>query len=107
MQIKKQIIDILKKKAKDTPCKFKVSAIGFNTKGEIVIKTSNRPRFSRFGGGIHAETKIFKLAKRKNIKTILICRVGKTGNILPIDPCNRCKTIADKLGIKIISVKEN
>jgi hypothetical protein len=45
-----------------------------------------------------------------NIKTILISRVGHSGILRPISPCKTCQKVADKLGIKIISVegvKEN
>ena len=105
MRITTRIVNLLKKKAAQTPCTFKVSAIGFNTHGEAVIRVYNEYRFDNKGGGLHAEEKIFRVAKRKNIKTILICRVSKSGSLLPIEPCKRCRSKANKLGIKIISVE--
>lgn len=56
------------------------------------------------GGGVHAEMQVM-LKGGPGLKTILICRVGRGGDILPIDPCPTCKRKADELGIKIISVE--
>ena len=39
------------------------------------------------------------------IKTIIICRVGNSGNLLPIDPCSACAELAGKLGITIVSIE--
>lgn len=33
-----------------------------------------------------------------SLKKVLIARVGKTGNWLPIDACERCKRLAEKRG---------
>lgn len=107
MRIRDWMIERMRKKAGKTICRSKVSALGFNHSGKLVIQTNNSPRFCRYGGGIHAEEKIFLKAKRKRIKTILICRVSKTGNLLPIDPCPKCTKLAEKLGIKIISVEKS
>ena len=98
------IKEIAIKKADQSICKFKVSAIGLNSKNEIVAKSVNRPRFGRKGGGIHAEIQIMHSGLRKNIKTIIICRINDNGKLLPIHPCKNCKKIADKLGIKIVSI---
>lgn len=43
-------------------------------------------------------------ARSKGIVKIIICRVDKTGNLLPIEPCSCCQDIADKLGIELVSV---
>jgi cytidine deaminase len=99
-----QLIKKMKSKARQSISKFKISAFGLNSKGEVVIKTTNSPRLNKYGGGCHAEAKIFKVATEKNIKTIIICRIGLKNNLLPIDPCASCKKTADKLGIKIISI---
>lgn len=106
MRITEIIKSRLKKKAQETPCRFKISAFGFNYKGELVAKATNQSRFIRHGGGLHAEAKIMQSAKRKGIKTIIICRIGRQGNLLPIEPCDNCKKLAEKLNIKIISVTE-
>ena len=65
---------------------------------------TNKPRFGRYGGGTHAERLIMAEAKKRGIVKILICRVSKTGNLLPIDPCTTCQNIADKLNITIETV---
>jgi len=57
----------------------------------------------RAGTATHAERRL--LARYgSNVKTIVICRVGKAGKILPIDPCPTCKKIAAKFGARIVSV---
>jgi hypothetical protein len=43
-------------------------------------------------------------ARKYGIVRILICRVGKGGNLRPIDPCSNCKKVADKLDIKIETI---
>ena len=45
-------------------------------------------------------------AKAKGIVKILICRVGRSGELRPIKPCDTCQKIADKLGIEIVSIQE-
>ena len=100
------------KKALKSACRYKISAAGFNKKGECVIVTHNKhkvpgrePLQGRLPGyGIHAEEEIFVCAQRKNIKTIIIMRVNKHGDMLPIDPCDSCQKTAEKLGINIISL---
>ena len=99
-----QFIKMMKSKANQSISKFKISAFGINHKGEIVIKTTNHPFLNKYGGGCHAEEKIFPHVAEKNIKTLILCRVGKKENLLPIDPCSSCKKTAKKLGIKIISI---
>ena len=99
----RRYIPILIKKAQQSICIFKVSAIAFNNKGELLGKSCCTPRFYRRGGGVHAEMKLMK-QYGNNIKTIIICRVGKDGGLLPIDPCPTCARKATELGIKIITV---
>jgi cytidine deaminase len=100
----KELTEIGKQKCLQSICKFRVSAIGLNKDGQIVARAMNIPRFRHKGGGIHAEMQLFKLAKQKGIKTILICRTSKRGKISPINPCPACKKIAEKLNIKIVSL---
>jgi cytidine deaminase len=92
------------KKACQSQCKFKISALGFNRKGELVSSAFNISRALRKGGGFHAEQLVMMEAHKKGIKTILICRVNPNGILLPIEPCMKCRKMAEKLGIKIISV---
>lgn len=92
------------KKARQSACKHKVSALGFNRNGDCVAKATNLQRFNKQGGGIHAEMRIMAQARRKGVKTILICRVGKSG-IKPLHPCPVCARKARSLGLKIITIQ--
>jgi hypothetical protein len=103
MTIAPELIRLAIKKAVKSSCHQKVSAIGINHKGDVVLVTNNSPRFSRLGGGVHAELKI--MSKRPNVKTIIICRTNRYGDIRPIDPCATCKRKADELGIRILTVE--
>lgn len=100
--------DIIKKaisKAKQSKCDFKISAIGFNKKGELIGSSFNVSRIPKKGGGIHAEMKLMA-RYREHLKTILICRTNQSGDLLPIDPCDACARKAQELGIKIISIRK-
>jgi hypothetical protein len=94
-----------KKKAAQSTCRFKISAIGLDKKNDIIGSTFNAPRFNRLGGGLHAEMRLMA-RYGKNLKTILILRVGNNGTVLPIHPCRTCAEKAKSLGIKIIGHKE-
>jgi cytidine deaminase len=102
--ISREIISRAINKAKQSICRFKISAVGLNKNGTCVASAINKYRFPRYGGGQHAEMILMRDAAKKGIKTIIICRVGKTGDILPIDPCPTCQKKAQELGIKIYSV---
>lgn len=93
------------RKAAQSICKFRIAALGLNKDGICVMARTNRPMFARKGGGIHAEEQILAVAKTKGIVRILICRIGRGGDILPIEPCSRCQSIADKLGVEIDSIQ--
>ncbi len=98
-------IDLARKVARKSKTRYKVSAIGFNHKGELLGTAFSSFRFSKYGGGLHAEMALLH-RYGSNVKTIMICRVGNTGEILPIDPCRNCKKILDKMGIKIVIIKK-
>jgi len=105
MKIKKHIIKTAMEKAAQSPCAYRISAIGVSRRGEIIDKTFNLHRFGKKGGGIHAEMALMK-RHPKALKTIIICRIGKDGCLLPIEPCDICKKKANELDIKICTVKE-
>jgi len=100
------IKELARKKAAQSQCRSKVSALGLNKNGDIVCKAFNLSRFSRPGGGIHAEQIVMQQSRKKGVVSIIICRVGKGGNILPIHPCDTCQEKADELGIKILTVQD-
>jgi hypothetical protein len=86
-------------------CNYRISALGLNKKGELINSAFNKHRFMHNGGGIHAEMLLMKKSGPK-LKTIIICRVNKSGNLLSISPCEVCATKAKELGIKIITIME-
>ena len=92
------------KKAEQSQCHYRVSAVGFNKRGEMVGSACNLARFSRQGGGKHAEAVLIS-KYRSSLKTILICRINKSGELLPIEPCDNCSALAAKYGIEIKTVK--
>jgi hypothetical protein len=92
------------KKAQQSICRLRVAALGFNAAGVCVMTRTNRPRFLHKGGGYHAERRVLAQAKQKGIVRILICRISKSGNLLPIDPCSTCQNIADKLGVELATL---
>ena len=100
----KKILNRAINKAKQSISKFKISALGFNRNNICVMARTNKPKINRAGGGDHAEQLIMYEAKRRGIVKILICRVGKSGKLLPIQPCKSCKEIAQKLNIIIESI---
>lgn len=102
----------LKQKARKSCCTYRISAVAFDRKGDILGYVTNRHSIwnvverdgvGRIGTGIHAERRLMA-QYGKNISSIVICRIGHSGDILPIDPCPVCKKAAEKLGIKIYSV---
>jgi tRNA(Arg) A34 adenosine deaminase TadA len=93
------------KKASQSSCRFKVSAIGFNRKGDLIGTAVNQHRISKPGCSIHAEIALIKKMGR-NLSTIIICRTNKTGGILPIHPCKTCANIASRYGIVIKTIGE-
>jgi cytidine deaminase len=99
------IIRMAVKKASQSVCRYKISAIGLSKKGEVLGSSVNKQRFSRYGGGIHAEMGLIA-RYGTNLKTIIICRVNAVGKICSISPCQNCSDVAKKLGIKIISVED-
>lgn len=92
-------------KAKSSNCRYKIAAIGLNKKGDIVGIKNNTFRLPHKGGGHHAEMRLMKQYRNK-IKTIIICRTNNKGELLPIEPCESCSKTAEKLGIKIKTIKD-
>ena len=104
---------LLKEKALHSPCTYKVSAIALDAKGDILGHVTNthskgwdileKQEVGRPGTAFHAEKRLIQQYSQL-IKTIVICRVGRSGELRPIDPCPACKRTADKYGIKIVSL---
>lgn len=102
----------LAKKARKSPCTVKIAAIAFDKRGKVLGHVTNShsvwevtdhtPK-GRPGTGKHAEQRL--LARYgDNVKTIVICRVGHSGIVRPVDPCPACSKLARKYGVRIVSV---
>lgn len=100
-----QILRKAIKKAQQSICRYKVSAIGLNHRGEIICTAMNKPRFVRKGGGLHAEMNVMRLAG-PSLKSIVLCRVGARGDLRSIDPCNMCREKAEEIGVKIYTIRD-
>lgn len=103
------LIGKLKKKAAQSHSKIRISAIAFDQRGEFIAQTFNQVPLEgvecKRGSGIHAEARLMR--KYGNlVKTIVISRIGHGGDWRPIKPCGKCQALADKLGVKIITIDE-
>lgn len=111
--VPKAIEKLLKEKASHSPCTYRISGIAFDAKGEILGHVSNshsrnwnildKQEIGRAGTASHAERRLFARYGQL-VKTIVICRVGRSGKIRPIDPCPACQKVAAKYGAKIVSL---
>ena len=80
-----------------------VTAIAISKKGNILGTTCNNP--SHVPGMRHKHAEGILMARfGKAINKILILRVGRKGNLLPIEPCEQCCKLALRLGITIESI---
>lgn len=103
-RIKKLLFDA----ASRSPGRFRIGGIALNKKGEILGISHNSFRKNnvvgdRKGMGEHCEVRLIR-RYRDNIKTIILMRIGNSGNILPIDPCPSCKALCDKYGITVLTI---
>lgn len=107
------LVKLLKRKASRSDCTYKVSAVCFDKKGNILGHITNkhsnwdvvrRTGTGRSGTAKHAERLLIS-KYGKNIKTIVIARVGHGGKLRKIDPCPVCQKVAKKYGIRIMSIE--
>jgi tRNA(Arg) A34 adenosine deaminase TadA len=99
-----EILERALKKAAQSRCRYKVAAIGFNRKGEVVGITYNQPRFKNSGGSVHAEINLLRRFG-PYLKQVMVVRVGQSGLLRPIDPCPNCRDALK--GIKIVKAEDN
>lgn len=108
------LLALMKEKASSSSCTYKVCAFAFDRKGDLLGHAVNRHsrwdvlqstnQIGRPGTAMHAEHRLMA-RYQGHVATILLCRVGHSGDLLPIDPCPKCKKVAEKLGVKIVSIK--
>jgi len=107
------LVGLLKEKARHSDCTYKVSAIAFGKKGDVLGHVTNKHSdwdviekekgIGRAGTAKHAE-RLLMQRYQGVVKTIIICRVGHGGDLRPIDPCPACQKVASKLGVRIVSI---
>lgn len=107
------IEQLLKEKASHSPCTYRISGIAFSKKGNVLgYCTNNHSKWQvlekfpigRAGTAEHCEKRLIQKFGRR-IHTIIICRIGRSGNVLPIDPCPSCAKLATKYGITIKTIQ--
>lgn len=81
-------------------CRYRVACAGLDYRGNIISIKTNTPKLPNRGD--HAEERLMRSAPR-SLSRIVLIRVNGRGELLPIDPCRVCQSIANKLGVKIES----
>jgi hypothetical protein len=104
MKINPTILSTAKRKALQSNCRYKISALGFSRRNELIDSTTNYHRWDGKGKGLHAEMLLMK-RNPLSLRSIIICRVNQKGGFLPIDPCSKCAEKAKELGIKIYTIR--
>lgn len=103
------ILKRLGKKAAQSKSKYRISAMGFDHRGEFMAQSFNGvPQGGmkvKEGSGVHAEAKLMRKYGAL-LKTIVISRIGRSGYWLPIEPCEKCQKLAQKLGVKLITIDQ-
>lgn len=98
-----ELVEMARKKARSITCHSKVVAIGFDRRGRLLGCSTNYPRFSKYGGGVHAEMHLLKKHGPK-VNKIILCRFGNAGDLLPIDVCPACRKVLNNKGIKVFKI---
>jgi len=98
----------LKKKASQSRSKYRISAMGFDKRGEFVAQAFNGlPQDGVIGPGSGRHAEAILMAKYGDLlKTIVISRIGHSGEWRPIEPCQNCQKLASKLGVKLITIDQ-
>ena len=103
----KEVLELARKKAKQSGCNCRISAIAFNKKGEVMATAINKHGSSeKIFRGKHAEMECLKKCK-STPKSMLICRVNPKGEFLPLDPCENCRKVLEKHNVKIMTINSN
>ena len=99
-QIRRRLVEKGLKRKRQRYSMQVVTAIAVSKKGNILGSTCNSPSDVPGMRQKHAEG-ILMARFGKAINKILILRVGRKGNLLPIEPCEQCSKLALRLGITI------
>lgn len=91
------------KTALRSPCRYKVVAIGLDSKNRLISIATNSHRFTN--RGYHAEERLIAKSP-KSLSKIILGRVGSTGELLPIHPCKTCSKLLEKYSITVLSLED-
>ena len=83
-----------------------VAAIALTKKGNVLGTACSAPSEIPGIRQRHAEGILMGRFGRA-IHKIVIIRVDRAGNLLPIEPCSACKKLAERLGITIEEAKHD
>ena len=107
MKTTSNLLRRMKRKAQASHCRTKIVAVGFDQRGKMIGITHNKPYIYKKGGGWHAEELLIRKSPPKLLSRIIIARVSpNTGELRPIEPCHKCKSLAAKYNIKIESYEQ-
>lgn len=95
----------MRKKASQSICVYRIVAVAFSRKGNVIATITNKPQKNITSTIGHAEYRLMARYGRKIYK-IRIARFGRSGEIRPISPCKGCLDLAKRLGITIESLME-
>lgn len=79
---------------------FHIAAAAYTRKGNLIDITTNLPCGWPGNRFVHAEGRLM-LKYGRRISRIVLVRVGHGGQKRPIGPCEECRKLAERLGIKI------
>lgn len=79
--------------------RYMICAVGIDHRSRIISIATNLPYLPLQGR--HAEERVLHSTPKHILSRILLLRVNKRGESLPIDPCARCERLARKRGVKI------
>ena len=85
-------------------CTYRVIAAGIDHRNRIIDIATNTPsKFNhRTCRSSHAEERLIR-RNPQSLSRVVVIRINRQGELLPIDPCNICSKLAEKRKIKIIS----
>ena len=99
-----EMVGMARSRAEDVVCRARVVAIGFDRRGDFLGIATNSPRINCKGGGLHAEIALLRKYGPK-IHSLILCRFGHSGIPRPIEPCEACRRVLTKKGIKVSILK--
>lgn len=105
--INAEVVSRLAAKAAQSTCRYKVAAVGLDSRGNVLGIFSNRPRFVSWRGsdnyyGRNGDWHAEHLCLRRcgpELSLIYVTRV-KNGRLLRMDPCKACVDACFRNGVE-------